>query len=86
VANDFENLATKIVSLLESEGILLLATNYSEWSEETLLKTAKNAFAKNGKKYKTLSKGTGGEDFPGSGQNKESCMNYVIAGIIDSKR
>jgi 23S rRNA (cytosine1962-C5)-methyltransferase len=78
VANDFENLATKAAALLENEGILLLATNYSEWSEKTLLKAAKNAFAKNGKKYKILVKGTGVEDFPNSGKNKENCMNYVI--------
>jgi 23S rRNA (cytosine1962-C5)-methyltransferase len=78
VANDFENLATKTVALLEDEGILLLATNYSEWSDKMLQKAAKNAFAKNGKEYKILAKGAGGEDFPGSGHSKESCMNFVI--------
>ena len=79
VEKDLENLTAKAVSILEDSGIILLATNYSEWSSETLLKTAKNAYAKNGKKFKLLQKGTQGEDFPGTGKSKESSMVFLIA-------
>jgi 23S rRNA (cytosine1962-C5)-methyltransferase len=79
IAKDLESLATKAVSILENSGVILLATNYSEWSGETLLKTAKNAFAENGKKFKLLQKGTQGIDFPGTGKSKESSMVYLIA-------
>ncbi|MCL2101377.1 MAG: class I SAM-dependent methyltransferase [Fibromonadales bacterium] len=66
VAKNFESLAAKAVSILENNGVLLLATNYSEWSGETLMKMAKNAFAQNYKKFSVLAKGT------------ESSMNYLI--------
>jgi len=82
VAKDLGNLAVEAVSLLESGGILLLATNYSEWSGEILRETAIDAFAKNGKKCKILSSGTQGEDFPGAGQSKESCMNFIICKLL----
>jgi len=72
VAKDFENLAVKAVSLLETNGVLLLATNYSEWSGETLQKIAVNAGCK------VLKSGTQGKDFPGTGQSRENCMNYII--------
>ncbi|MDR0518260.1 MAG: class I SAM-dependent methyltransferase [Fibromonadaceae bacterium] len=78
VATDYENLATKAASLLESSGALFLATNYSEWSNETLRKTAQNAFARNGKKCKILAEGTQGIDFPGTGESKESSMVYLL--------
>jgi len=79
VEKDLENLAAKAVSILEDDGVILLATNYSEWDGKTLLKTAKNAFTKNGKKFKLLQEGTQGEDFPGTGKSKESSMFYLIA-------
>ncbi len=79
VEKDLENLAAKAVSILEDNGVILLATNYSEWNGETLLKTVKNAYAKNGRKFKLLQKGTQGEDFPGTGKSKESSMVYLIA-------
>jgi len=82
VEKDLENLAAKAVSILEDNGVILLATNYSEWNGETLLKTAKNAYAKNGKKFKLLQKGTQGEDFPGTGKSKESSMVYLIAKVL----
>ncbi|MDR3001639.1 MAG: class I SAM-dependent methyltransferase [Fibromonadaceae bacterium] len=63
VVKDFEPLATKAVSILEDNGTLLLATNYSEWNEKTLLKIAKNAFEQNNKKFTVLAKGTQGEDY-----------------------
>jgi 23S rRNA (cytosine1962-C5)-methyltransferase len=80
LAKDFGNLAEKAVKILENNGVILLATNYSKWSYETLLKTAKSAFAANGKSYKLLKKGSQGVDFPGSGRSKESCMNWVMGG------
>ncbi|MDR2583600.1 MAG: class I SAM-dependent methyltransferase, partial [Fibromonadaceae bacterium] len=78
IAKDFGNLAVKAVKILENNGIILLATNYSKWSYETLLETAKSAFAANGKSFNLLQKGTQGLDFPGSGESKESCMNWVV--------
>jgi len=78
LAKDFGNLVEKAVKILENNGILLLATNYSKWSYETLLKTAKNAFDTNGKPFKLLEKGTQCLDFPGSGESKESCMNWIV--------
>jgi len=78
LAKNFSNLAEKAVKILEDNGVLLLATNYSKWTYETLLKTAKNAFDANGKPFKLLQKGTQGVDFPGSGESKESCMNWVV--------
>ena len=78
VAKDFEPLIAKSVSLLEKEGVLLLATNYSEWNSKTLLKATKNAFAKNGKKFTIIAHGTQGEDFPGTGQSKESSMVWLM--------
>jgi len=78
LAKNFVNLAEKAVKILEDNGIILLATNYSKWSYETLLKTAKSAFSANGKTFKLLQKGTQGLDFPGSGESKESCMNWVV--------
>jgi 23S rRNA (cytosine1962-C5)-methyltransferase len=80
VEKDFGNLATKAVKILENNGVMLLATNYSKWSGETLLKTAKNAFTANKKTFKLLQKDTQGADFLGSGVSKESCMNYVVGG------
>jgi 23S rRNA (cytosine1962-C5)-methyltransferase len=68
VAKDLENLAVKAVSILEANGVLLLATNYSKWNSEILQKTAENAFAKNGKKFELFQKGT----------SKESSMNFII--------
>ena len=82
VEKDLENLAAKAVNILEDSGVILLATNYSEWSSETLLKTAKNAFAKNGRKFRLLRKGTQGEDFPGTGKSKESSMVYMVAKVL----
>lgn len=82
VAKDLENLAAKAIYILEDSGVILLATNYSEWSSETLLETAKNAFTKNGRKFKLLQKGTQGKDFPGTGKNKESSMVYLIAKVL----
>jgi 23S rRNA (cytosine1962-C5)-methyltransferase len=79
IAKDLENLAAKAVSVLENSGVILFATNYSEWNNETLLKTAKSAFAKSGKKFKLLQKGTQSADFPGAGKSKESSMVYLIA-------
>ncbi len=76
VAKDFEPLAIKAVSLLEANGVLLLATNYSEWSGETLQKIAIKAGCK------VVKSGTQGEDFPGTGQSKENCMNYVICELL----
>jgi len=78
LAKDFVTLAEKAVKILENNGVILLATNYSKWSYETLLKTAKSAFAANEKTFKLLKKGTQGVDFPGSGESKESCMNWVV--------
>jgi 23S rRNA (cytosine1962-C5)-methyltransferase len=78
VAKDFDNLAKNAIKILENNGVILLATNYSEWNGETLLKTAKDAYTANGKKLKLLQKGTQGCDFPGSGSSKESCMNYIV--------
>jgi len=78
VEKDLENLAAKAVSILEDSGVILLATNYSEWNSETLLRTAKNAFTKNGRKLKLLQEGTQGKDFPGTGKSKESSMVYMI--------
>jgi len=78
LAKDFSNLAEKAVKILDDKGVILLATNYSKWSGETLLKTAKDAFAANGKTFNLLQKGTQGFDFPGSGESKESCMNWVV--------
>jgi 23S rRNA (cytosine1962-C5)-methyltransferase len=75
---DFGNLAAKAVKILENKGVMLLATNYSKWNGETLLKAAKNAYAANRKTFKLLQKGTQGVDFPGSGGSKESCMSYVV--------
>jgi len=80
LAKDFGDLAEKAVKILENNGIILLATNYSKWSYETLLKTAKTAFSANGKTFELLQKGTQGLDFPGSGESKESCMNWVVGG------
>jgi len=57
---------------------LLLATNYSEWNSKTLLKTTKNAFAKSGKKLTIIAHGAQGEDFPGTGQSKESSMVWLM--------
>ena len=82
VAKNLENLVVKAVSLLECGGILLLATNYSEWDGEILRKTVIGAFAKNGKKCKILKCGTQGKDFPGTGQSKESCMNFIICKLL----
>jgi 23S rRNA (cytosine1962-C5)-methyltransferase len=82
VAKNLENLATKAVNILENNGVILLATNYSEWNGETLLKTAKNAFAESGKKFKLLQKGTQGVDFSGTGKSKESSMVYLIAKVL----
>ncbi|MDR2581403.1 MAG: class I SAM-dependent methyltransferase [Fibromonadaceae bacterium] len=79
VAKNFEFLAAKAASLLESNGIMLLATNYSEWSNETLQKAAKEAFKANGKECKILAKGSAGKDFPGAGQSKECSMNWMLA-------
>jgi len=73
VATDFEPLAAKALKILESGGYLLLATNYSEWNGKILKKMAKNIGCK------ILKSGTQGNDFPGAGQSKESCMNFVIA-------
>jgi 23S rRNA (cytosine1962-C5)-methyltransferase len=78
VEKDFGNLAAKAATILENNGVMLLATNYSKWNVETLLKTAKNAFAASGKTYKLLKKGIQGLDFPGSGESRESCMSYVV--------
>jgi len=78
VAKDFSNLAKKAAKCLENNGVMLLATNYSRWNSETLLKTAKNAFSANAKTFKLLQKGIQSDDFPGSGLSKESCMNYII--------
>jgi len=77
-AKDFGNLTEKAVKILEDNGVMLLATNYSKWSGETLLKAARDAFAANGKTFKLLQKGTQGVDFPGSGKSRESCMNWVV--------
>jgi len=74
VEKDFGNLAAKAAKLLEHNGVMLLATNYSKWNGESLLKTAKNAFTS----FKLLKKGTQSADFPGSGSSKESCMNYAV--------
>jgi 23S rRNA (cytosine1962-C5)-methyltransferase len=78
VAADFENLAAKSASILENNGVMLLATNYSEWDSKILRKIAQNALAKNGKKCKIITEGAQGEDFPGSGKTKESSMVYLI--------
>jgi len=67
IEKNFEDLAAKAVSILEKNGVILLATNYSEWNGNTLLKAAKNAFA--GGKFELLQKGT----------SKESTMVYLIA-------
>ncbi|GBU23683.1 methyltransferase [Fibrobacteria bacterium R8-3-H12] len=77
-AKDFGNLAEKAVSILEDGGVILLATNYSKWNGDALLKTARDAFAANGKTFKLLKKGIQGIDFPGSGESRESCMNWVV--------
>ncbi|MCL2283344.1 MAG: class I SAM-dependent methyltransferase [Fibromonadales bacterium] len=76
VAKDFEPLAAKAVSLLEVNGILLLATNYSEWDGEALRKMARRI------RCRILKSGTQGKDFPGAGQSKESSMVWVIAKLI----
>jgi len=76
VAKDFEPLAIKVVSLLETNGILFLATNYSEWSGENLRKIAKNAGCK------ILKSGTQGKDFPGAGQSKESSMAWLMSSLL----
>jgi 23S rRNA (cytosine1962-C5)-methyltransferase len=83
LAQDFGNLAEKAAKILKNNGILLLATNYSKWSGATLLKTARNAFTANEKTFKLLQKGTQGADFPGSGESKESCMNWVVGSGLD---
>jgi len=67
VEKNFEDLAAKAVSILEKSGVILLATNYSEWNINTLLKMAKSAFAS--RKFELLQKGT----------SKESTMVYLIA-------
>jgi len=74
IEKNFSDLAAKAAKLLENNGVMLLATNYSKWNDHALLKTAKNAFTT----FKLLKKGTQGIDFPGSGESKESCMNYVV--------
>jgi 23S rRNA (cytosine1962-C5)-methyltransferase len=79
VAKDLCKLAEKSVKILENGGILLLATNYSEWNGEILRETAERAFAGNGEKCKFLAKGRQGGDFPQSSFCKESCMNYILA-------
>jgi len=71
VAKDFEPLAAKAVSLLEKDGVMLLATNYSEWTSKTLQKVATNIGCK------ILKSGTQGKDFPGTGKSKESSMVWV---------
>ncbi|MCL2207475.1 MAG: class I SAM-dependent methyltransferase [Fibromonadales bacterium] len=70
VAKDFEPLVAKCMDI--SDGILLLATNYSEWSVKNLQTIA----AKLGRKI--LSSGTQGKDFPGAGLSKESSMVWAI--------
>jgi len=79
VAHDVENLASRAVRILEKDGVLLLASNYSEWGSGILQKTAENAFAKNFRTCKILKKGIQGTDFPGSGEIKESSMVYLVA-------
>ncbi|MDR2732518.1 MAG: class I SAM-dependent methyltransferase [Fibromonadaceae bacterium] len=79
VAKNLCNLAKKAVKILENNGVLLLATNYSEWNGDTLRETAEKAFASNGKECRILAQGVQGSDFPQSGFSKESCMNFVIA-------
>jgi len=74
IEKNFGNLSAKAAKLLENNGIMLLATNYSKWNGEALLKAAKNAFTT----FKLLQKGTQSADFPGSGESKESCMNYIV--------
>ncbi len=73
VAKDFESLAIKAASLLEANSVLLLATNYSEWSKENLRKIATGAGCK------ILKSGTQGKDFPCAGQSKESSMVWLVA-------
>ena len=85
VAKDFEPLIAKSISLLEKEGVLLLATNYSEWNNKILLKATKNAFAESDKKFKIIAHGTQGKDFPGTGQSKESSMVWLMVSLLNSK-
>jgi len=82
VADDAENLTSQAARILESDGILLLASNYSEWDSGILQKTAERAFAKNFKTCRILKRGTQGADFPGCGEIRESSMFYLVASFI----
>jgi 23S rRNA G2069 N7-methylase RlmK/C1962 C5-methylase RlmI len=63
VARDFEKLATKAMGILEENGVMLLASNYSKWNGENLEKIV------SGKGFKIIKKGNGGKD---------SYMNFII--------
>ncbi|GHV16599.1 methyltransferase [Fibrobacterales bacterium] len=88
VAKNFENLLVKVVQILEEGGVLLACTNYSEWNNEILRKKVANAFAFNHKQAAILQEGTQGDDFPGTGMSKESCMSYSLwrsSGLTEKK-
>ncbi len=79
VAKDFEPLTIKAASLLEANGILFLATNYSEWSGENLRKIAM------GTGCKILKSGTQGKDFTSAEQSKENSMVWLVSSPLNSK-
>jgi len=72
------DLAELCTQLLEPQGHLLVATNYSEMTADDLADLVKERATKvNRKLHKEWIRGQG-SDFPGSGRVKESCL---VAGL-----
>lgn len=64
--------------ILADNGFLMVSTNYSAWTPELLAETALAAFRAAGFSAVTEWQRSQGDDFPGAGSMKESCLSAVL--------
>lgn len=75
VQDDLMSLACQCYELLEPHGLLLVSTNFSDWTLAELQQQLQECLSP---EASVVHQGSQGEDFPGSGLMKESCLSVLV--------
>ncbi|MDR1760637.1 MAG: class I SAM-dependent methyltransferase [Fibrobacter sp.] len=78
VKDDLQKLVHLCGAILAPDGFLMVSSNYSGFTPETLGKTSLQSVRETHPQAKLIWCKSQGEDFPGSGNSRESCLSAAL--------